>query len=329
MKLHRLRLRLQSGFITDWHSDTLFGSLCWIVAHRDGPDGLRRFLQPFIDGQPPFVLSDGFPSRLLPMPLHARHILDQLQLPEHEQAELAKKLKDNPWASPDVFDAVRRCDPEALRNALAQPPSPPPSAPQPLHPFISIGTLHARINRLTGTTAEEGSLYELREQMPSDNQITLYALVRDGALDTLQTLFLSLSKIGFGKKKSSGKGAFSLEAIEHADFPPIDRTDGFVILSHYVPAAADPTDGFYKVRIKFGRLGEHFALALNPFKRPLTMLEPGAVFRTPDGLPPKPFYGRIVPNVAPQRPEVVQCGYAIAVPLRHATQPPAPTTSAP
>ena len=42
-------------------------------------------------------------------------------------------------------------------------------------------------------------------------------------------------------------------------------------------------------------------------------LKPGAIFRTDA---PKPWYGRLVENIAPADPAVVQYAYAFTVPVR-------------
>ncbi|MDR1487569.1 MAG: hypothetical protein LBT62_06220, partial [Deltaproteobacteria bacterium] len=65
----RLRLKLLAPVATPMQSDTLFGHLCWQVVLTKGSDALKEWLQPFTDGDPPFILSDAFPAGLLPKPL--------------------------------------------------------------------------------------------------------------------------------------------------------------------------------------------------------------------------------------------------------------------
>ena len=74
----------------------------------------------------------------------------------------------------------------------------------------------------------------------------------------------------------------------------------------------DPTDGAYKIMIKYGKLGEEKTYCGQPFKKPLIMLRPGAVFRTS---PVKPYYGRLVEDVAYSDSSVVQYGFAFSVPI--------------
>jgi CRISPR-associated protein Csm4 len=129
-------------------------------------------------------------------------------------------------------------------------------------------------------------------------------------------LLKELSKTGYGRKKSIGKGQFSVKEIKEFNFSPIQNANGFVTLSNFCPTEDDPTEGLYKTFIKYGKLGEEFTFCGNPFKRPLLMIRTGSVFKI--GSQPKEFYGRIVPNIAPAKEsEVVQYAYAFTVPIRY------------
>ena len=66
--------------------------------------------------------------------------------------------------------------------------------------------------------------------------------------------------------------------------------------------------------VKYGRLGGEFTFSGKPFKKPLIMIERGSVFGV-NG-PIAPFYGRMVEDIAPVKPKVVQYGYAFAVPAK-------------
>jgi CRISPR-associated protein Csm4 len=83
-------------------------------------------------------------------------------------------------------------------------------------------------------------------------------------------------------------------------------------LSHFVPAKNDPTNGAYKTMVKYGKLGEEKTFCGNPFKKPLIVLKPGAVFKTQIM---KPFYGRLLEKIAFADPAMVQYGYAFPVPI--------------
>jgi CRISPR-associated protein Csm4 len=95
----------------------------------------------------------------------------------------------------------------------------------------------------------------------------------------------------------------------------IANPNGFVSLSPFVPAQNDPVDGVYKTIVKYGKLGENYALCGNPFKKPLLLLKADSVFKTPDT--PKEYYGGIINGTASAKPEVVQFAYAFAVPMKY------------
>src|SRR3989304_1360827 len=69
MNWYRLRLNLRGPTGTPWQADTIFGHLCWALRHRRGEVALREFLGYFWEGQPLFLLSDGFAGGLLPLPV--------------------------------------------------------------------------------------------------------------------------------------------------------------------------------------------------------------------------------------------------------------------
>lgn len=75
---------------------------------------------------------------------------------------------------------------------------------------------------------------------------------------------------------------------------------------------ATPTDGFYKTLVKYGKLGGEFTFCGKPFKKPLMMITAGSSFKVKEYI--KLFYGRMVEDIAPAKPEVVHYGYAFSVP---------------
>ncbi|MFN3467310.1 MAG: type III-A CRISPR-associated RAMP protein Csm4, partial [Candidatus Brocadiales bacterium] len=92
METYRLRLKLVSSFITPWQADTIFGSLCWTFVRHYGAQKLKEFLTLYREGQPPFILSSGFPGNLLPVPLSA-HFIFMNHTNEPPAIEIYEKLK--------------------------------------------------------------------------------------------------------------------------------------------------------------------------------------------------------------------------------------------
>lgn len=300
MKTYRITLTPSSSFITPLHADTLWGHFCWLVKWRDGEQALMEFLKAFQE-DPPFILSDGFPGDMLPAPFHL-----PIQVKETDTRKAfrtRKALKNLKWLSFSEFKAAQEAKPFELTSADRR-------------GFMPVTTLHSSINRITGTTGDEGTLFELEEHSLSKGAkyISVYLKIKDGWQEKVAALFRDLALMGYGRKRSVGKGAFKVAGLEPFDgFAALDKTNGFVSLSNFIPEQNDPTEGFYKVFVKYGKLGGEYAFTGKPFKRPVMMLKAGSVFRSETA---RPFYGRMVRNVLPEMPEVLQYGYAFAVPVR-------------
>ena len=306
MNTYRLRIKPQSSFLTPWQADTIFGSLCWILFWREGPDTLSQFLQDYKNGDPPFVLSDGLPGDLCPAPLHMS--LRRSKDDNLEEYKKAKELKKVLWLLPEVFESVRMGEIEIR-------------VPEISSAFKTYTTLHSSINRITGTTGDEGSLFELEEfAIESEglraDTLSIYLRIKDGWEEKVKSLFQDLSLLGYGKKRSIGKGSFEIvgELESFNKFDNLDEANGFITLSNFVPAKEDPTEGFYKTMVKYGKLGGEYTFSGNPFKKPIIMLTAGSVFYVQESV--KPFYGRMVEGVSPSKPEVVHYGYAFSVPIK-------------
>jgi len=306
---YRVRLRLRSPLGTPMLADTLFGHLAWEVARREGPEGVSTFLEPFLAGEPPFVLSDAFPEGLLPRPM-----LPTGRIPGDAESREAyariKQVAKAPFLSvPDFLEVVT--DPSRA-------PEPVPS------PWRTVKTPRASIDRGTWTTTPGGRFFETEslalaagEAATGDGSrgLDVYLRAREGWEERALTLLRWVAKTGFGRDRSVGLGEFVVEGLEPLGdlFTGVAGADGFVSLSSWVPAAGDPVEGRWRARVKRGFLGEA-AGGGNPFKRPLVQLEPGSAMRT--GSPPRPCYGRMVRHIAPGMPEAAQYGFALAVPCR-------------
>lgn len=297
---YRLRLRLVSPLGTPMQSDTLFGHLAWHVARRDGPDAVAAFLAPFTAGAPPFILSDAFPAGLLPRPL----LPLKGGAPQGDRAAYgeAKRRGKAPFIRAEHFPGV----------AAGVETAPEPVA----SPWITVETPHASIDRNTWTTTPGGQFFLTESQALSGDfdAVDVYIRALDGWAEKITDWLRAMAPEGFGRDKSVGHGAYEVaDLTTWSSFEAVEGADAFISLSTFMPAAQDPVNGRWRMRVKRGYLGE-MAGNGNPFKRPLIQFEPGAVFRATGG--PKPFYGRMAAGIAPGMPEAVQCGYTLAVPCR-------------
>ncbi len=285
--------------MTPWASDTLMGQMCWVMKELFGEELLEEFIFYLEEDIPPFIVSAGFPGDLLPKPLLPQRRERSLTLDEIQRRKEVKKV-----------DYITR---ERFNRALTQ------GVLDEVHllpsPFKVTTNLHASIGRNTGTTSGEGGLYSLDEYFLSDEYgyISLYALVAPDWYDIFTESIEYMGHIGFGKKKSSGKGRFLVQSIEGFDgFTIPEEPDGFVVLSHYLPAKTDPMDGRYHVTIRHGKLGEDRAQWSNPFKRPVILISPGATFKEEN---PSPYYGRMTRGVH-ESEEILTFGFGIAIPCK-------------
>lgn len=290
-KTYCIRIATYSSTLTPFQADTIFGHLCWVVAYQESDIGLQKFLEPFRDGEPPFVISDGFLAGHLPKPLSAEFGIDD----PFER----KEIKRIEFLAEEDFHRVRSGEKFKLLPADIS--------------IKIISVPHNTVSRLTNTTLDEGGVYSLEETFIPEIDIYL-KVINDEWKNLVIELFKELSKAGYGRKKSIGKGKFSVGEIKGYNFDDVKDANGFVTLSSFCPNENDPTEGLYKTFIKCGKLGEEFTYCGNPFKKPLIMIKTGSVFTT-NGQS-KPFYGRMIESIAPAKPEVVHYGYAFAVPIK-------------
>ncbi|PKK82046.1 MAG: hypothetical protein CVT49_15790 [candidate division Zixibacteria bacterium HGW-Zixibacteria-1] len=296
MQDYLLKIRLLSPVGTPWHSDTIFGHLCWQVAYGVIDIGIDQFLEPFRNGRAPFVLSDAFPANRLPRPLLNIEFTTTGTLEEYVEFKHKKKA---PFVGSDDFLQICRgqmpCD-QAFDDS----------------PWITGSTLHASLDRIKFTTGHEGALYSTDFSLldTEDSIIDIYIRCDEGWIDKVMALVEACSKSGFGRDKSIGMGKF--EVVEYKpfeEFKILKDANGFVSLSSMVPANDDPPDARYRLRTKYGKIGE--GAGRNPFKRPLLQMEPGAVFRTDDGV--RDYYGRLVEGIAPGDNRVVQNCFCLPI----------------
>lgn len=286
MRLYRLEVHPRASWVTPWQADTLSGMLCWALARTEGSDELVRcVLQPALEGNPPFVLSDAFPGGMLPMPSSFRT--------QNWPADVRKAVGGARWLRVADFGDFQRTGQLRPEMAVLE------------DPILTASALHNSISRSSGTVGGGGNLFAQTERAlrPGFATLDVYARVDPGWEGRLLGLFHLLSRSGFGADASTGKGDFEISG----GLTPASELDasegaaaGFVVLSTFQPAKADPTDGAWETFTKYGKLGAGFGLE-NVFKRPTLMLKAGAVFRGES----RGFVGRAIPAAELLAPETV------------------------
>jgi CRISPR-associated protein Csm4 len=295
MRTYRFKVKPLGPWGTPWDSDTIFAALCWQVVRSSGESALREMLEGFRQGSPPFVLSSAFPEGWLPCPLSAK----------------VKELPDSnaKWKRPTLVREEQFRSLITGTGEILPSESPPPDA-------IRLGSrLHASIDRITGTTSGEGSLFEVDEWFLDESisiNLSLFVRTHDGPGE-VRGLLDSLSNGGFGKKRSAGRGAFRLvgEPVACEWMDSVEASNGFVSLSPFVPAPGDSTDGCWSLAVKYPKFSPEAPVS-HPFKGRVVMFRPGSAFRV-TGLVGS-FYGRMVEGLSPEFPGAVHYALAFAVP---------------
>lgn len=315
MELWEFELSLESPFLTPWQADSLFGHLAWTYREAYGEDKLLSWLNLFKNGNPPFVLSDGWHKGAFPRPLMPPPFKSLTNKREKiNQAKLGKRLKKERYLSEANFKLLlhgKELDPtEPLCTAVGS--------------FDTRIMTHNIIDRLTGTSLQKNGLYEIQDTFLTqkekrngqENLLSIFVRGQNKEkIEEFHHLLHIVSLTGYGKKRSIGYGQFTIKKKQRREDLDIhaDESDAVVWLSHGVPAPCDPIDGWYKLETKYGKLGSSYGLEGSPFKHPLSRILPGAVFKTKN---PRPFYGQMIENISPAYSSVLQYGYVLTLPLK-------------
>jgi CRISPR-associated protein Csm4 len=301
MLWYKVTLGTESWLASAWQADTIWGHLCWGIKYNYGEDALTDFIGAYVKGIPPLLLSDGFPGDFLPRPLTPEPESEERQSlgDQRQQFRHRKELKGTHLLTREEFDSAINGKQFILTvkgNVETR-----------------MVTLKNQLNRMTGTTGADGRLFSFEQyRWPS---VTIYLKVADDFVERAGELFQHLAQSGYGKRKSVGYG--QLKLLKFEPFPGFSspaNANGFVSLSSFVPAAGDPTSGYWDLLVKYGKLGEEFATAGNPFKKPLVMFTAGTTFYAS---PCREYYGRLVRGLSPVLTDrVVQYGLALPVPMK-------------
>jgi len=270
MPLVRYRIRPGAPFRSLPSASMLWGHLSWAIRELEGESALQDWIEvhraAIENGtSPPLRLSSAFPQGLLPRP-----ILKPLGV---EETELRKRLKAVRWVRPELFAAMLSRGEEALREAL--------SADGKMSvddPFLRLPRTRVAMNRSTGTAAEgqlfQDAVYWVRASLD------VYAEVESSAwADRVFHLLVYVGSTGFGGGASVGLGAFEVSPPEPAELPRL-QGEAEVLLG---PALLPPgARGYWKATLYWGRLGNVYAHAPVPFKRPYLRVQEGSVLRSPE-----------------------------------------------
>jgi CRISPR-associated protein Csm4 len=298
-------IRPLSPFGTPLAGDSLFGQLCWALALRRGKEGLEKALAGYDSGMPFAVVSDGFPSGLLPRPTLPAELVES----GPSDPKLRKQIRNLKWLPSSQANLPVR---DWVQKAVVG----------------DAGMLAARtqntINRHTGTTGRGIFAPRQVEQIvfKPETRLDIHT-VHDPAhvsTDELQGLLTDIGLSGFGRDASTGLGKFEVECVNSKPAP-----GDFLHAMTLAPCAPDAstldeTGCWWQPVTRFGRHGSTAALGAGggPFKRPVLLARTGAVLKwhsvqsslfhgTGLGGASRPISGVI--------PGTVHQGYAPVIPL--------------
>ena len=263
MKLIRFHLKPVTPWMTAWQADTIAGLLAALYVRAAGVEEAElKLINPWREAKPTLVVSDAFPDDLLPAPANLA------LLPGIEERD-RKKVRTAAWLTQDEFRTVQG---GSLPRLFDRPRK---------QPFRDAVRLRNSIDRTVDSVGEAGQLYEAAGQLlAAPGTLTIFARVGEDQVKWAADLFGLLAEAGFGADAAVGAGEVELAGPpeEVTDLKPPGIEDGWVSLSTFQPAANDPTHGYWRSFVKYGKLGPDLAVE-SVFKRPQWMLRAGACFR--------------------------------------------------
>jgi CRISPR-associated protein Csm4 len=281
-KDYRLRIKPLSTFITPWQSDTFVGHLFWAVRYIEGEEYLKGFIKDSKEFKPPFIFSDGIIRGQLPKPDYPTLKRSQLiklgreYFGENSYTALKKVKKINTIKEEEFREYIKGCDGATfIKNKLISLKN--SKSNESKNPIKTLNITHNTINRITGTTTD-GDLFSTVEYLV-DGEILFYIKMRkDLEIESLKKYIEYVALTGFGKKSSSGKGAFEIVSLEENQAFNLENSNAFMVLSNYIPKNGDYEEALsVKTITKFGKVGGNEEDM--PFKKPFICFEKGSIFK--------------------------------------------------
>jgi len=326
MTTYKIYFNLMSSLRTPFHADTIFGHLCWALRYLKGEKRLNEWLDSF--NTSPTLISNAFPEGSFPRPMLPPLSLQELgklkgfnpDALDLKTATILKGMKkiaflsekwikehqasfSNTTLSCKLFDLAEKRLAESKNKKHKT--------------EKSIAITHNTYDRLSGRVLE-GSLYEWVETFylqPNGEPQTFWFLIRTESLDKteIENMLEFVAFSGFGADKSMGKGQIEITAINEEALPECPNANAFISLSNFIPAKSKDLNGYYQPITKYGKLGGEWATGRVPFKKPVVMLQVGAVIKDADYSKTK-TYGKLQTDIHRQK-EIVQYGYAFPFPI--------------
>lgn len=297
MKLYRFTLSPQSAMGTSLVGDTLFGQLCWAVRNRFGEARLTALLEGYTEQRPFMVVSDAFPQGFLPLPTLPSKFWQTKTETDR------KSLKKAQWVNiEDAENSAVKFWQECALQANVK------------FEKESQDQFHNTIDRQTNTTGE-GQFAPYSTMLTwfgTVQKFDLYIVLDENrfTLEELQQVLNDVGSFGFGRDASIGLGKFQCINPQVVNFLQ-QNANCYLTLANCAPKnlGLNKEYCYYQITTRFGRHGDIQALSSNPFKKPIILAKPAAIF-TPEKYEPRLFLGNGLSCISHAQPEAVHQGYA-------------------
>jgi len=267
MEYAKITLKPISPFITELQSDTIFGHFAWGVRFLYGEERLKELLENF-EKEPFIVFSDGFLKGFLAKPLLS-------YIPKDEEIKDAKKVKKISLIDKNfLFKNIDNLNGEKIFNFLKN-----------YKNIVNIQTSITQKNSVNrkSNLVEEG-LYSIKEKF-IDEEFEIYFAYEKISKSEIEEVFNFISKRGYGKDKSAGKGRFRFNIdwdFKEKEFFKYKKGYKYLNLSTmFISENMHLLAG--KTITKFPKTGGFYASS-EPFKNPCIMYLPGSIFEIDEGI---------------------------------------------
>lgn len=334
MKVYEICLRPASDFSTPLMGDTMFGHICWQMAHDPSLLGdINQLLADYItdpfcvvsDPIMKFSNSEGDTEYIMPKPFcpvanRSSDLLSSFDEREKEYDE-RKKSKKAAWMlistkkKLTTVSLVELLDLNALRKKYG--------FTNEWVPIIPYRQTHNSIDRYTGTTGTESQFAPYSLNLLSYNpdiSFSIFIGIKN-SIDkkAIKTALERIGNFGYGADATTGKGRFQiLSDMNEIDLDDLGTNDANALytLSAMIPEKNLYKNIYFEPFIRFGRHGSTRANSDFPFKQPVLKASAGAVVIPNNfALSTKPYIGRAVTDLSKFK-DTVEQGYSLVIPMK-------------
>ena len=312
MKLYRFIVTPQSAMGTPLVGDTLFGQLCWAVRNRFGETRLIELLDGYTVQRPFMVVSDAFPQDFLPLPTLPSRFWKEL---EHDRKQLKKaqfiKIDDAQknnvvsWQEYALSEYLKLQ--EKIKNDKSE-------EEKKKWGKTTQDQFHNTVDRQTNATGKDKvSPYSTKiTWFGTEQKFDLYIVLDESrfSLSELQQILDDVGDFGFGRDASIGLGKYQCSNPQAVNFSQ-QNANCYLTLANCAPQglSLNKEHCYYQITTRFGRHGDIQALSSSPFKKPIILAKPAAIF-TPENYQPRLFLGNGLSGISYAQPNAVHQGYA-------------------